>query len=87
MPVTPPSDLLQQPAAATAAPTPVDAVGGDFPATAPAAYPVFYRTYSRRSAGGRESWHEVAERNLEGLRRLGDLNADEVALLRKLQAN
>ncbi len=87
MPVTPPSDLLQQPAAATAAPTPVDAVGGDFPATAPAAYPVFYRTYSRRSAGGRESWHEVAERNLEGLRRLGDLNADEVALLRKLQAD
>lgn len=87
MPVTPPSDLLQQPAAAPAAPTPVEGFGGDFPATAPAAYPVFYRTYSRRSAGGRESWHEVAERNLEGLRRLGDLSTDEVSLLRRLQAD
>ncbi len=87
MPVTPPSDLLQQPAAAPAAPTPVEGFGGDFPATAPAAYPVFYRTYSRRSAGGRESWHEVAERNLEGLRRLGDLSTDEVSMLRRLQAD
>ena len=37
---------------ATAAPA------ADFPVTAPAAYPVFYRTYSRKTAsGGRESWH------------------------------
>ena len=43
-------------------------------------------TYSRRNAGGRESWHEVAERNLEGLRRLGNLTPDEVTLLRRLQA-
>jgi len=57
----------------------------DFPATAPAANPVFYRTYSRKSSQGRESWHEVAERNLEGLRRLGDLNEDEVTLLRRMQ--
>ncbi|MBU6249730.1 MAG: ribonucleoside-triphosphate reductase, adenosylcobalamin-dependent [Cyanobacteria bacterium REEB417] len=57
----------------------------DFPATAPAANPVFYRTYSRKSSVGRESWHEVAERNLEGLRRLGDLNEDEVTLLRRMQ--
>jgi ribonucleotide reductase class II len=88
VPVTPPSDLLQQPAAATAAPSSsVNGFGGDFPATAPAAYPVFYRTYSRRSVGGRESWHEVAERNLEGLRRLGDLSVEEVSLLRRLQAD
>ena len=87
VPVTPPSDLLQQPAAAPAAPTPVEGFGGDFPATAPAAYPVVDRTYSRRSAGGRESWHEVAERNLEGLRRLGDLSTDEVSMLRRLQAD
>ena len=86
MPVTPPSDLLQQPAAATTSAVGAAAVGGDFPATAPAAYPVFYRTYSRRNAGGRESWHEVAERNLEGLRRLGNLTPDEVTLLRRLQA-
>jgi len=60
-------------------------MGGDFPASAPAANPVFYRTYSRRTADGRESWHEVGERNLEGLRRLGDLSADEVTLLRRMQ--
>ena len=58
----------------------------DFPVTAPAAYPVFYRTYSRKTAsGGRESWHEVAERNLEGLRRLGSLTTDEVELIRRMQ--
>jgi len=57
----------------------------DFPATAPAANPVFYRTYSRRTAGGRESWHQVSERNLEGLRQLGDLSAEEVALIRRMQ--
>ena len=38
---------------------------GDFPSTAPAANPVFYRTYSRRTPSGRESWLEVAERNLD----------------------
>ena len=56
-----------------------------FPATAPAANPVFYRTYSRKTASGRESWHEVAERNLEGLRQLGHLSDDEVELLRRMQ--
>jgi ribonucleotide reductase class II len=57
----------------------------DFPATAPAANPVFYRTYSRKTETGRESWYQVAERNLGGLRRLGDLNDEEVALLRRMQ--
>ncbi len=57
----------------------------DFPATAPAANPVFYRTYSRKTPHGRESWHEVAERNLEGLRKLGHLNQQEVELLRRMQ--
>ncbi|MFZ9851187.1 MAG: ribonucleoside-triphosphate reductase, adenosylcobalamin-dependent, partial [Vulcanococcus sp.] len=57
----------------------------DFAATAPAANPVFYRTYSRKLPGGRESWNQVAERNLEGLRKLGDLNAQEVDLLRRMQ--
>lgn len=59
--------------------------GGDFPATAPAANPVFYRTYSRQTPQGRESWGQVAERNLGGLRRLGHLNGEEVALLRRMQ--
>jgi ribonucleotide reductase class II len=57
----------------------------DFPPTAPAANPVFYRTYSRKTETGRESWHEVAERNLDGLRKLGHLNDDEVQLLRRMQ--
>jgi ribonucleotide reductase class II len=59
--------------------------GEVFPPTAPAANPVFYRTYSRKTPSGRESWHEVAERNLEGLRKLGHLNDDEVQLLRRMQ--
>ncbi|MFM7513978.1 MAG: ribonucleoside-triphosphate reductase, adenosylcobalamin-dependent, partial [Cyanobium sp.] len=58
---------------------------GDFPATAPAASPVFYRTYSRRLEGGRESWRQVAERNLGGLRQLGNLSEAEVELLRRMQ--
>lgn len=63
------------------------ALGGDFPASAPAANPVFYRTYSRKLPAGRESWHQVAERNLEGLRRLGHLNEEEVELIRRMQKN
>ena len=58
---------------------------GDFPATAPAASPVFYRTYSRRLEAGRESWRQVAERNLGGLRQLGNLSEAEVELLRRMQ--
>ncbi len=58
----------------------------DFPATAPAANPVFYRTYSRQTSNGRESWEEVSKRNLEGLRLLGHLNKEEVALMAKMQA-
>ncbi len=62
------------------------APAADFPLTAPAAYPVFYRTYSRKTpSGGRESWHEVAERNLEGLRVLGSLDASEEELIRRMQ--
>ncbi len=57
----------------------------DFPPTAPAANPVFYRTYSRRTPGGRESWHQVSERNLEGLRQLGHLDGEEVELIRRMQ--
>ena len=58
---------------------------GDFPPTAPAANPVFYRTYSRRQEAGRESWSQVAERNLGGLRQLGKLSEAEVELLRRMQ--
>ena len=58
----------------------------DFPLTAPAANPVFYRTYSRKTNSGRESWSEVGLRNLEGLRQLGHLSKEEVNLLAEMQA-
>ena len=58
----------------------------DFPATAPSANPVFYRTYSRKTSTGRESWSAVSSRNLKGLLNLGHLNKDEVALMARMQA-
>ena len=59
---------------------------GDFPATAPAANPVFYRTYSRRSSVGRESWTQVGARNLGGLQKLGNLTTEEMELMARMQA-
>ena len=53
---------------------------GDFPATAPAANPVFYRTYSRKTTTGRESWDQVGQRNLEGLRQLGPVSYTHLTL-------
>ncbi|MFM8967312.1 MAG: ribonucleoside-triphosphate reductase, adenosylcobalamin-dependent, partial [Vulcanococcus sp.] len=91
VPITPrptPPVTLSVPGARPTVSTEPTALNGprpDFPATAPAANPVFYRTYSRKTPQGRESWHQVAERNLEGLRKLGHLNAEEVALLRRMQ--
>ena len=59
---------------------------GDFPATAPAANPVFYRTYSRRTPNGRESWSQVGTRNLDGLQKLGNLTEPELTLMARMQA-
>ena len=59
---------------------------GDFPATAQAANPVFYRTYSRRTPNGRESWSQVGSRNLDGLQKLGNLTEDELTLMARMQA-
>ena len=56
-----------------------------FPATAPAANPVFYRTYSRKTDGVRESWPEVIDRTLQGLIKLGQLSPDEADLIRRNQ--
>jgi ribonucleotide reductase, class II len=59
-----------------------------FPETAPAANPVFFRTYSRRTpAGLRESWDQVCDRTLQGLVELGKLTPEEAALLEKMQRN
>ena len=60
----------------------------DFPKTAPAAYPVFFRSYSRKTVSGkRENWSEVGERNLSGLKELGKLSDQELMLMREMQSN
>ncbi|AVH72080.1 ribonucleoside-diphosphate reductase [Nostoc sp. 'Lobaria pulmonaria (5183) cyanobiont'] len=59
-----------------------------FPETAPAANPVFFRTYSRRTkAGLRETWDEVCDRTLLGLVELGKLTQEEAVILDKMQRN
>lgn len=59
-----------------------------FPASAPAANPVFYRTYSRRgekAEGRRETWEEVCDRTLSGIIKLGKLTNSEADLLSRMQ--
>ena len=58
----------------------------DFPETAPAANPVFFRTYSRRTEQGRESWSEVCDRTTQGFTKLGRLSDSEAALLRRMMS-
>jgi len=54
----------------------------EFDASAPAANPVFYRTYSRKNEDGtRESFSEVCARVIEGLGRLGKFTQDEQELV------
>ncbi len=57
----------------------------DFPETSPAANPVFYRTYSRHTPNGMESWQEVCDRTISGLAKLGKLTAQEIDLLWRMQ--
>ena len=62
--------------------------GAAFPESAPAANPVFFRTYSRRTdAGLRETWDQVCDRTLRGLVELGKLTREEAAILDKMQRN
>ncbi len=56
----------------------------DFPETAPAAQAVFFRTYSRHGTSGRETWHQVCDRTIGGLKKLGQLKEEETALLVKM---
>ncbi|MGD1713721.1 ribonucleoside-triphosphate reductase, adenosylcobalamin-dependent [Dapis sp. BLCC M172] len=58
----------------------------EFPETAPTANPVFYRTYSRKTETGRETWTEVCDRTINGLRKLGQLTAEETDLLYRMQS-
>ena len=58
----------------------------EFPGTAPAAHPVFFRTYSRTLPHQRETWSDVTNRSLVGLAKLGRLRQDQVELLHQQQA-
>lgn len=60
-------------------------VANQFPATAPTAYPVFFRTYSRRIGDRRESLDDLIQRTTQGLAKLGKLTAEEVSLLERMQ--
>jgi ribonucleotide reductase, class II len=57
----------------------------DFPASAPTANPVFFRTYSRFTATGRETWQDVCTRTLKGLVKLGKLTDDEADVIDRMQ--
>ncbi len=52
-----------------------------FPNNAPSANPVFYRTYSRRAEGGKESWLDVCRRCVKGLAETGKLTIEEEELV------
>ena len=56
-----------------------------FSSKAPAALPVFYRTYSRMTDNGRETYEQVTDRTVEGIRELGRLTDEETALVREMQ--
>jgi ribonucleotide reductase, class II len=57
----------------------------DFPATALTANPVFFRTYSRFTTTGRETWSEVCTRTLKGLVKLGKLTDAEADVIDRMQ--
>lgn len=56
-----------------------------FSASAPAALPVFYRTYSRLTEQGRESFEQVTNRTMEGISKLGKFTEAEAELVRSQQ--
>ncbi len=57
-----------------------------FPETAPAANPVFFRTYSRRTQIGlRETWEQVCDRTIQSLVELGKLTSTEAGIIGRMQ--
>jgi len=56
-----------------------------FPDSAPAANPVFFRTYSRRTPTEREPWDAVVRRSTGGLTKLGQLTREETDLIERMQ--
>ncbi|MEN9206173.1 MAG: ribonucleoside-triphosphate reductase, adenosylcobalamin-dependent [Thermostichales cyanobacterium SZTDM-1c_bins_54] len=55
----------------------------EFPS--PVAYPVFYRTYSRRLNGRRETWEDVCNRTVADIAQLGRFTPEEKALVDRMQ--
>lgn len=51
----------------------------------PTANPVFFRTYSRLTENGRESWQDVCKRTISGMSELGRFTPEERLLLAKQQ--
>jgi len=58
----------------------------DFPETAPAANPVFFRTYSRKIETGRETWTQVCDRTTQGFTKLGKLTQGEADLIHRMMS-
>ncbi|GAB4216347.1 MAG: hypothetical protein OHK0012_18420 [Synechococcales cyanobacterium] len=58
-------------------------LGHEFPS--PMAYPVFYRTYSRRLNGKRETWADVCERTVTDIALLGRMTDREKQLVDTMQ--
>ncbi len=58
-----------------------------FPDSAPVANPVFFRTYSRSTSEGRESWDAVLGRTIAGIREIGKLTEEESDLLEAMQCD
>ncbi len=56
-----------------------------FPPSAPAANPIFYRTYSRMTDDGRETFEQVTERTITDIAKLGRFTEEETELVRKMQ--
>jgi adenosylcobalamin-dependent ribonucleoside-triphosphate reductase len=57
-----------------------------FPPSAPAANPVFFRTYSRRTEKRRETWEDVCDRTTKGLAEIGKLTDTEADLLYRMMS-
>jgi ribonucleotide reductase, class II len=57
----------------------------DFPENAPVANPVFFRTYSRRQDGKRETWDQVCDRTLQGFLELGKITPQEATIIERMQ--
>lgn len=58
----------------------------EFPDKAPCAAPTFYRTYSRvKKDGNKESYAEVIDRTIQGLRELGGVSKEDLESIRKAQ--